>query len=665
MQSEFIKTCTALSVVGLAGAAYAGDTPRFDVSFSGFDVLYADISTNASDVDTAGLGGRYFGSHGNSNLDFDVYYNVGGASPNFPEEIRFVMEMDDGTTGGAGGLYFLGNPPFAGDQDSAANEGEFINKTRAEEVDNPFPAFTYQVPADGLVTTGVAADYNDGTGLRHSVCNTADFYFTLAADAPAGCVGATGSCGEANGTPGCEDLSCCSNVCDTSQGGDPFCCDSSWDSSCVDLAVTLCDIFQYSCDAPNQANDCATSPIMMTNGETVSFDTTGANTDGPNQAECQSGEDLPVWSDLWYMVEVDVDANMTATTCLTADFDTKVAIYDAGAIGSTFDVATLPNVLVICNEDCPDDPTIFTSEAVGAVVAGNQYLIRVGGYQQAVGSGTLSVSWVEPDPPIPAQECSAGNPDSFSQIDPAAGDFVDANIVSCNGPTYSADNSFCRVYSAADMGGDVFSVDCVKIPCLVTVEYVPGVIRLLKSASGQPAPYADLELIAENNVGLYQNPIDDTTDPDNPVFVPAFQIANFGGAEVDLSDGSSLVVEIEFIGNDAGYTIPSGGTLANVVDGVSTTYLRSAACGITEYTSVGGIGFDSEMFQFVEGSLGGGGTPCPTDFNGDGVTDGADFGSILAKWGPCPGCPEDLTGDGEVSGADVGQILAAWGVCAP
>ena len=41
----------------------------------------------------------------------------------------------------------------------------------------------------------------------------------------------------------------------------------------------------------------------------------------------------------------------------------------------------------------------------------------------------------------------------------------------------------------------------------------------------------------------------------------------------------------------------------------------------------------------------------------------ADFGSLLAAWGPCALCPEDLNGDGFVSGADLGSLLSVWGVC--
>jgi hypothetical protein len=56
-------------------------------------------------------------------------------------------------------------------------------------------------------------------------------------------------------------------------------------------------------------------------------------------------------------------------------------------------------------------------------------------------------------------------------------------------------------------------------------------------------------------------------------------------------------------------------------------------------------------------------TDCVGDFNGDGMVDGADFGSMLVAWGPCVGCPEDLDGDGIVNGADIGLLLAFWGPC--
>ncbi|MCP4835557.1 MAG: hypothetical protein GY895_12435 [Phycisphaera sp.] len=54
---------------------------------------------------------------------------------------------------------------------------------------------------------------------------------------------------------------------------------------------------------------------------------------------------------------------------------------------------------------------------------------------------------------------------------------------------------------------------------------------------------------------------------------------------------------------------------------------------------------------------------CPGDFDGNGGVDGADFGLLLAAWGPCAECLEDLDCDGVVTGADLGQLLSFWGGC--
>ena len=53
---------------------------------------------------------------------------------------------------------------------------------------------------------------------------------------------------------------------------------------------------------------------------------------------------------------------------------------------------------------------------------------------------------------------------------------------------------------------------------------------------------------------------------------------------------------------------------------------------------------------------------CPGDLDGDGDTDQADLGILLADWG-CTGgdCPGDLDGDGDTDQADLGILLADWG----
>ncbi len=50
-----------------------------------------------------------------------------------------------------------------------------------------------------------------------------------------------GDCGVANGTPGCDDMECCTTICAI----DPFCCQNQWDELCALEALEFCAIFQH------------------------------------------------------------------------------------------------------------------------------------------------------------------------------------------------------------------------------------------------------------------------------------------------------------------------------------------------------------------------------------------------------------------------------------
>ena len=651
MQFTFIKASAAISAVAITSAALAGGGDTYEVSFS--DVGYFNIaaggidptSPNYNGQGVAADAGRYFASFGWSNTVLDVCWNTGSGYSCWASECNFAMTMSDGTDTG---FYNVGVP--IGDQTGSEVEGACatypLDGTGAAG-QTDFAPFAFQVDAAGDVQIAVYQAWDDGTGLAAGTVVTADTFFNLGGDVPAACADADGSCGEVHSTPGCTDISCCAVVCDAAAGGDPFCCEVSWDSTCVDNAIALCGIYIYTCDAPQYDNDCATSPLAIGLGTPVAFNTTGANTDGPDEIGCGSGyEDYPIWSDLWYMVDSVDGGIMTATCCNVADFDTKIAVYNAGAIGSTFDPANLPSAFIICNEDC-DDPTFYSSEALTAVDAGTQYLIRVGGYQQATGTGDLTVSIEGAEPPIPPQTCDTPGPDMFTQ---STTDVMNAGGVACAAGGITTENNYCRVYTAADMGNDVFTIDCIRFGMDNPGSYIAAGINILKSPSGSPAPYADLEVLATNAFGLY-------TTVGNEYVTVSFA----DGVNVDLSDGSALIIEVAIPQALDGFVTFAGGTGADVSSG--TTYIRSGSCGIAEYIPNGDIGFDLEWFVFTDGTAGGGQPDCPGDFNDDGMVDGADFGYILAAWGTCGGCAEDLNGDGEVNGADVGLVLSVWGAC--
>jgi hypothetical protein len=49
----------------------------------------------------------------------------------------------------------------------------------------------------------------------------------------------------------------------------------------------------------------------------------------------------------------------------------------------------------------------------------------------------------------------------------------------------------------------------------------------------------------------------------------------------------------------------------------------------------------------------------PGDFDGNGIVDGGDLGTLLNGWGQ--GGTTDLNGDGTTDGADMGILLVNWG----
>ena len=176
MQSQFIKVCTALGAVGVAGTAMAGGTTRFDVSFSDVEIFAGNIDSNAQTTATADPG-RYIGAFGWSNVDVDICWNDGSSYSGWASEVNFAMTMTDGTPEGAG-LYALASP-FAGDDTGSDTVGACSNRQALAELQTDFPPFTYQVEDSGDVTSGLFSTWDDGTGLRHSFCNTADFFFIV------------------------------------------------------------------------------------------------------------------------------------------------------------------------------------------------------------------------------------------------------------------------------------------------------------------------------------------------------------------------------------------------------------------------------------------------------------------------------------------------------
>ncbi len=146
------------------------------------------------------------------------------------------------------------------------------------------------------------------------------------------------------------------------------------------------DVKPISVTAPGSAsgppgNDDCASATPIFDGVTP-FSTVGATTDGPADASCQF--DGQTYEDIWFTYTATCDGDLLVSTCGTAAYDTDLVVYDGTDCGALS--------LLACNDDTTGCAG-FTSEVEVPVVAGNDYLIRVGGFDvDDEGTGDLTIT---------------------------------------------------------------------------------------------------------------------------------------------------------------------------------------------------------------------------------------------------------------------------------
>ena len=108
----------------------------------------------------------------------------------------------------------------------------------------------------------------------------------------------------------------------------------------------------------------------------------GATTDGPDEPNaCNFLGDTQVQSDVWYSYTASCTGEATVSLC-GSSYDTKLAIYDGTSGCPTVESA------IACNEDfCGRQ-----SEVTFLVMAGTEYLLRIGGFAGEQGDGILDIS---------------------------------------------------------------------------------------------------------------------------------------------------------------------------------------------------------------------------------------------------------------------------------
>ena len=140
-------------------------------------------------------------------------------------------------------------------------------------------------------------------------------------------------------------------------------------------------VLTITCDGepgPPPSKDKCSEALPIGDVNDLLFDTTDATFDG--QGSCLMSPNI------WYCYRASCTGDVTVSLSGSA-FDTMLAVYDGCGCYPTF----APN-MIECDDDSGQDRT---SEITFAAVAGNQYLIEIGGYGSDTGQGVLNVSCTE------------------------------------------------------------------------------------------------------------------------------------------------------------------------------------------------------------------------------------------------------------------------------
>lgn len=175
-----------------------------------------------------------------------------------------------------------------------------------------------------------------------------------------------------------------------------------------------------SCGAP--ANDTCANAISLPSlwNQTIDFCTANAATDAPASAGCMASGTDQIGQDVFYTIVAPTDGVMTLDTC-GSNFDTRVAVYKPGIFGTTCPSSGLFSASLLgCNDDGGECFTFFSSYLEVPVEAGTTYTIRLGGYLDDEGLGSLALSFRQPgdacSEAIPVQLTDNGDPDGVSVI---------------------------------------------------------------------------------------------------------------------------------------------------------------------------------------------------------------------------------------------------------
>lgn len=261
------------------------------------------------------------------------------------------------------------------------------------------------------------------------------------------------NCGEANAgapfaahpTPGCSDILCCQTIC----AFDTFCCDSAWDSLCVQEALAEC--------VPTN-DDCSGAWELVLSGGSASSIASTMRATG-TAGGC--GATL-AYRDVWFKHRATTVCPFTVSTCGAADFNTVLRAYHSS------DGSCASLVSVACSDDSPGCAG-STSALTVTPIQGSWYYIQLAGRAATTG-GIATITLTRESSCHPNEECATAR-----AVGPGVHSWTTAG--SATG-TPCVPQDVWLVYEATASG-----------PC--TVHSLYGAVLSVRAGSCGAAPLAD------------------------------------------------------------------------------------------------------------------------------------------------------------------------------
>jgi hypothetical protein len=125
----------------------------------------------------------------------------------------------------------------------------------------------------------------------------------------------------------------------------------------------------------------------------TNFNNTNCSTDGPAHTACNFNGNNQITRDLWFNYPSTFNGRIRVDTCHpSTNFNTKLAVYDGGGC------ANFETRLMSCSDDASPPGGFGCSMVEVDVVAGQNYTIRVGSFNNAQGSGVLTITDISAPP---------------------------------------------------------------------------------------------------------------------------------------------------------------------------------------------------------------------------------------------------------------------------